>query len=180
MQADRGVPPVDHPDGSGNEVPFLQHAVVQFHLHMGGGVLQADHQSLPPLVPPESGQALQAVFARTQLVVHIAQVRHMAAVLGLKFQGGQAEIPHAAGGVLLGQGFQGVVPAVARLVGVGRRPPVCKLDEIGQIAAADAGAVVGVQQHPVLVGFHLIGCALGVQGKDVVLRIEYDHKGYPQ
>ena len=55
------VGPVDHPDGSGNEVPFLQHAVVQFHLHMGGGVLQADHQSLPPLVPPESGQALQAV-----------------------------------------------------------------------------------------------------------------------
>ena len=175
-----GLPPlVDHLHRPGDEVAALQYAVVQLYRHFAGGVGEVDHQGLPFVPAEKGGQAGQGVFPLFQLKAGVAQVGQPAAVRRLELDGGQAEIAHAAGGVLLGQGVQGVVPAVARLVGVGGGPPVRELDEPGQVAAADSGAVVGVEQHPVLVRLHLVGGVLGVQGKDSVFLIEYDHRDTP-
>ena len=179
VQPDGGRPLVDHPDGPGDEVIPLQHTVIQLHRHAGGGVLHQDHQGLPLVPAPEGGQPLQGIFARPELVAGIAQVGQAAAVLRLEFDGGQAEVPHAAGGILLGQSVQGVVPAVARLVGVGGGAPIGILDQIGQVAAADPRAIVGVQEHIILVGFHLVGGVLGVEGEDFVFLVDDDHRDTP-
>ena len=68
---------------------------------------------------------------------------------------------------------------MSRLAGAGRESPVGVLDEAGQVAAADAGAVIGVEQYAVLVRLHLIGGVCRVQGKDPVFLIECDHRDTP-
>ena len=116
-QPDRARPLIHHPDSPGDEVVSFQHPVVQLHQHPGGPIPQPDHKGLPLVPAPEGGQALQAVFALPQLTAREAQVGQTAAVLRLKLDGGHTVVPHAAGGVFLGQRVQGVVPA-----GLGEEP----------------------------------------------------------
>ena len=175
-----GLPPlVDHLHRPGDEVAALQYAVVQLYRHFAGGVGEVDHQGLPFVPAEKGGQAGQGVFPLFQLKAGVAQVGQPAAVRRLKLDGGQAEIAHATGGILLGQGVQGIVTPVARLVGIWGRAPVRELDEPGQVSAPEPGAVVGVEQHPVLVRLHLVGGVLGVQGEEFVFLIEYDHRDTP-
>ena len=139
-----------------------------------------DYQSLPLLPSVESGQAGQRILSLFQFIAGAAQVGQTAAVLRLELDGGQAEVPHAAGGVFLGQGVQGVGPVVPYLIGIGGEAPVRVPNEPGQVAAPDPGPVVGVKQHPAGVRFHLIGGVLGVQGKDLIFLVEYDHRDTPR
>ncbi len=175
-QAHRPLAPVDHPDGTGNQVVGLKDAVEQLHLKLKGGVLQGDNQSVGlRLGAEEGGQALQGVLARPDLGLRKAEAGGVAPVGALHLQGGDAEIPAAAGGILPGEYVQGVGPAGPRRVGVGGEAAVGVLQQTGQVASPDAGAVVGVQEHAVGVRLHLVGGVLGVQSKELVFLIEYDH-----
>jgi hypothetical protein len=115
------------PHGSGNEVILGKNAVVKLYLQMGNGILQINDQGLG-LLPVKGRKSLQGIFFLPDLIVPVAKVRHMASVLELHLQRGHPEISHAAGGVLLGQGVQGIGAAVSRLTGIGRKAPICILN----------------------------------------------------
>ena len=86
-QPDRGLPAVDNPGGPGDEVAVLQYAVEQLHSHLGGGVLQGDHQGVGLLGGgEEGGQSLQGIFPRLNPGVHIPEIGHVAAVGQLQLQ----------------------------------------------------------------------------------------------
>ena len=171
---------VDHPDGPGNQVILLKNAVIQLHQNLSGGILQEKNQRLSAAVrSPEGGQALQGVLPLAQLTAGIAQVSRTAAAGQLQLDGGQPEVPYAAGGVLLGDGIQGVGPVQSGLGRVGGAGPVGVADKIGQVTAADPGAIVGMNQHIMLVSLHLIGGIFGVQSEDFVFLVEYDHRDTP-
>ena len=163
---------------TGDQVAVLKHAIGQLHHQIGGEVLQVEPEGAP-LRSVEEGQAVQLILTPLHLPVGQAQICHTASVGIFNFDGGQAEIPHAAGGVFLGDGVQGVGPVQPRLAGVGGAGPVGIADQVGQVAARDPGTVVGVDQHIVLVGFHLIGGVLGVQSKNSIFLIQQDHRDTP-
>ena len=114
-----------------------------------------------------------------QLAAGIAQVGRVAAAGQLQLQGGQAEVPYPAGRVLLRNGVQRVGPVQAGLRGIRGAAAVHIANQVGEIAAAHPGAVVGVDQNLMLVHFHLIGGILRVQGKDIVCLVEHDHRDTP-
>ena len=172
----RGLPPVGDADGPGDEVLLLADAVEELRLHPGAGVPEHHGEGLPPLVPEEGGEALQGVLARTDAVGGIAQVQQDAAVGLLHLRGGQAVVPHAAGGPLLGQGVQGVGPVLSGAAGVGGESPVCVPEEVAEVLRLHPGAVVEVEQNSPLVRFHLIGGAAGVEGDGPPAFIKNDHR----
>ena len=174
-QGHRFGPPVGQPYGPGDEVVRLVHAVQQLRLHPGAGVPQRHRQRLPSLAE-EGGQALQGVFPRQNGVTRVPQVQQQAAVGLLHLGGVQAEVPHPAGGVLLGQGVQGVGPVLPGAAGVGGETPVRVLEEAAQVRLLHPGAVIEVEQHPTAVRLHLIGGAPGVEGKGPVLFIIKYHR----
>ncbi len=175
-QAQLAAAPVDDPHRAGDKIPLRQHAVKELHLHLGGGIGQGKYKAFPLLSAEEGGEAGKDILALFQPVAGVPQVAEEAAVLRLQLQGWQAEIPHPAGGILLGGGVQGIGAVPPRLAGVGGEAPVGVPDEVGEVPAADAGPVVGVEQHMVGVGFHLVGAAFGVQGEDPVFFVQYDHR----
>ena len=178
-QADGRASAVAYLDRAGNQVAVLKHAIGQLHRQIGGRVLQGDPEGFRPLRSAEKGQAVQLILTPLHLPAGQAQIGHTAAVRIFDLNGGQAEIPHAAGGVLLGEGVQGVGAVRPGLMGIGRAGPVGIADQIGQVAVPDPGAVVGVNQNIVPVGLHLISGVFGVQGKDPVFLVDHDHEGYP-
>jgi hypothetical protein len=115
------------PHRPGNEVILGKNAVVELHLQVGNGVLQENNQGLG-LLAVKSRKSLQGVLPLPDLIVPVAKVRHMASVLKLHLQRGHPEISDTAGGVLLGQGIQGIGAAVSRLTGIGRKAPICILN----------------------------------------------------
>ena len=124
----------------------------------------------------EGGQALQLVFPRADPIARIAEIQQEAAVGLLPLRRAQAVVAYAAGGVLLGQGVQGVDPVRSGAAGVGGEAPVRVLEQIAQIPIPEPGAVVEVEQDAVAVRLHLIGGAAGVQGKCPALLIVNNHR----
>ena len=175
-EPNRGGSVVAHPDGPGDEVIFLQYAVEKLHHKAAAAVPELHRETLggDPLAV-EGGQTLQGVLALLDGVADVAEIRGVAAVFQFCLQGGGAEVPNAAGGVLLGLGVQrpGAVPA--HLVGVGREAPVLRADEPGEVAAPEARTVVGVQQHPGGVELHLVAGAAGTQRNGALRRIILNH-----
>ena len=165
----KGLPaPVDEPRGPGDDVIVLQHAVIEFHVHPGGGVLQNYHQGLA-LLPPKGGKSLQGIFSRFHPEGLIPQVGAAAAVGQLQLQSGKAEIPHAAGGILLGKHVQGICPVLSRLLRVGGKAPVHIPDAVGQVAVRHPGTVVGVEQDAAGVRLHLIRGVVRMQGEKALV-----------
>ena len=160
--------PVEELDGPGDDIIVLQHAVIEFHVQPGGGVLQ-DHYQGFALPAPESGEALQGVLSLFYPEGLVPEVCAAAAVGQLQVQGGKAEVPHAAGGVLLGEHVQGEGPVPACLLRDGGEAPVHVPDAVGQVAALHPGAVVGVEQDAVCARLHLVGGVFRVQGEKTVV-----------
>ena len=175
-EADGGGAVVAHPDGPGDHVVLLQDAVEQLHRQAAAPVMELHGEGLGgDAVAVEGGQALQGVLALRDGVADIAEIRRVAAVGQVGLQGGQAEVPHAAGGVLLGLGVQRPGAVQAHLVGVGGKAPVLGADEPGEIAPPQPRTVVGVQQHPGAVDLHLVAGAAGVQGDGALGGVIADH-----
>jgi hypothetical protein len=144
---------------------------------MGGRILQEEDQGFG-LLPPKGRQAFQGILPLPDFIAGVAQIYGVAAVGLLYLQGGDAVIPNAAGGILLGQGVQGVIPAVPRLVGIGGVAAVSPPDQIGHILL-HPGAVVSVQQDMIGIRLHLVGCMAGVQRKNPLLLIDNNHNFEP-
>ena len=178
-QAHGGLSAVGEDGGAGDEVVLLAHAVEQLRLHAGAGVLQAHGQGLPALAAGEGGQALQGIFARTNLMARIAEIQQQAAVGLLHLRRTGPEVAYAAGGVLLGERIQRIGPVDPRLAGVGRKAAVKILDQAGQVVVSHAGTVVGMQQYVEGVGLHLIRRTPGVQRQRTAGFIVEDHNGPP-
>ena len=177
-EADGGGALVADPDRPGDQVVLLQHPVEELHHQAAGRVPEGHGEGLGgDALAIEGGQALQGVLAVGDGVAHVAQVHDVAAVGQVGLQGGQAEVPHAAGGVLLGLGVQGPGPLQPHLVGVGGEAPVLGADEPGEVAPPEPGTVVGVQEHPGAVDLHLVAGAPGAQGEGALLGVISDHGG---
>ena len=153
---------VVEPDRPGDDITVLQHAVIELHLHPGGGILQDYHQSF---VSPKGGETLQGIFSRLHPKGLEPEVRGPAAIGQLQVQSGEAKVSHTGGGVLLGEHVQGEGSVLSRLLRNGGKAPVHVSDAVGQVAVLHPGAVIGVEQDAVGVRFHLIGGVLRVQGE---------------
>ena len=179
-QPDRMTAPVGDPRGAGNQVTLFEHAVVEFDPYLRGGILQKEHQRFGLFLVPKKGrQALKAVFALFHLKTGIPQVRDPAAILQLQINRRDTEISHTAGGILLWERVQRVVAVVPDFTGIGGEAAVGIPNQIGQVSPADARAIIGMEQHPVAVRFHLIGGVTGVEGKKPLFFVTNDHNGIP-
>ena len=181
-QADGLLPLVPHQDGPRDEIVFLQHAIKQLCLHLGGIVPQDYAEGFPLLrSAKKGGQSLQGILAPPYPAAHIPQVRRMAPAGQLKLDGGQAEVPHAAGGILLWRRIQGEGPVRSRLVRIGGEPPVRVPEQSGEIAAVtEPGAVVDVLHHAGGMDRQLIGGMLRMQGECPALFVVSNHRRSPQ
>ena len=175
MELHGPAPPVGQPGGPGDEIVLLAHAVEELHLHAGAGVPE-DHPQRLPALAVEGGQALQRVLPRANLVVRVPEIQQEAAVALLHLRPAEPVVPHAAGGVLLGQGVQGVDPVRPGAAGVGGEAPVRVLEEVAQIPVPQPGAVVEVEEDAAAVRLHLVGGASGVQGKCPAPLIVNNHR----
>ncbi len=178
-ERDRLLPQIFDPHRAGDEIELLKDAVAEGDRDMGGGILELDEEGLGlPLPGKKGGQAIERVLAPLQLIAAVAQIAGVAAVWQRQLDRGQAEIPHPAGGILLRQHVEREGAVGPGLVGVGGKAAVGAPDQGREVLIRDAGAVVGVQQHPAGAHLHLIGGAAGVDGKQPGLLVVSDHGAY--
>ena len=104
-QANRFLAPVYNPNSTGDKVILCKNPVVQLYCYMGRSILEKQDQGLSPIAV-ERRQPFQRIFSLSLLIAGIPQIRNMTPVGQLQFQGGQSEISHAAGRILLGQRIQ--------------------------------------------------------------------------
>ena len=149
LQPQGGGAGVFDPQGPGDEVPALVHAVEKLRLQPQGLVSQGDGEGLRLPVRIEGrGETAEGVLAPPDLVAHIAQLRPMAALRRPGREGREAEIAAVGAAELLGQGVQHVLLEMQR----------------GEVSLRPA-AVVGMQQMPQGAYLHLIAALPGVQGQ---------------
>ena len=156
---------IDQPGGADDHVPGGEHMILQLYLQADDAVPQGQGQGFRILRFPHEGQPGQGLAALLHGIAREAQVRAAAAVFAQGLNRGQAEIPHAAAAVFLGQGIQGIAPVAGQLVGIAGKAPVGKAQEVVHVAAG-LFAVIQVQQHAGCVGLHLVQGMRRLQGKD--------------
>ena len=175
-QGHRVIPAVVHSHRPCDHVLFLQYTIQEGHFQPGVDIFQHHFQGLGgQALVVKAGHAGNGVLAVQDVVGHIAPVHRHAPIGKFSLQAGGAEVAHVAGGVLLGDGVQGVGAVGPRLIGVGGKASVFVTNQPEQVALSQPFPIVGVEQDPLLVHFHLIRGVGGVKGQGIGLLVKLNH-----
>ena len=157
------------PDTSGDNVLLFPHTVVQHRPKAGHRILQGDFQRVRVLrISVESRKAGNVIFSRNNLIGLVPQIHCVGPVRIADADAGNPVIAHTAAGILLGQGVQGIISFVSRLVDISGKSAVPQIHQITHILLPYGRAVIGVNQYSVGVHFHLIRCILCRKGESFV------------